>query len=641
MCGIAGKIDFRGPVDPALLHRMCEAIEHRGPDSRGVFLDDGVGLGVQRLAIIDVAGGDQPIFNEDKTVAVVQNGEIYNFEELREQLIRGGHRFSSHTDTEVLVHLYEDHGEAMVSRLRGMFAFAIWDTRKRQLFCARDRVGKKPLFWARQGSRFWFASELQALLQDPELDRTIDEAALAVYIAVHYIPHPLSAFANVRKLPPASTLTVTEHGERIDRYWSLNYSEKIEDVPDEELVERLWAQIREATRVRLMSEVPLGAFLSGGIDSSAVVAAMAEQMSEPVKTFSIGFADDDYDELRYARTIAQRFGTDHHEFRVEPSALEIMPKLLRHYGEPFADPSAIPTFYLAQLTSEHVTVALNGDGGDESFGGYGRYLIGDKAPHLNWLPEPLRALSPSLARMMGDGRHPSSPRTKAARLARLLAMSPSERYATAVSAFDEVRWRRLLTPDFAATVDGAGPHGFIATAWAGSTADNRLDQMMATDVETYLPDDLLVKMDIATMAYSVEARSPFLDHHVMEFAASLPAHHKLAETNGKRLLKRALRGILPDEILTRPKMGFGVPLAQWFREELREMPGDVLLDQRTIDRGYFNSVEVRDLIREHQNGIADHSTRLWVLLQLEMWHREVLESPTSREGAPTSTASAS
>jgi len=641
MCGIAGKIDFAGPVDPALLHRMCEAMVHRGPDSRGVFLDDGVGLGVQRLAIIDVAGGDQPIFNEDRTIAVVQNGEIYNFEELREQLVQRGHRFSSHTDTEVLVHLYEDHGEAMVSRLRGMFAFAIWDARKRQLFCARDRVGKKPFFWAREGSRFWFASELQALLQDPELDRTIDEAALAVYVAVHYVPHPLSAFARVRKLPPASTLTVTEHGERIDRYWSLNYCEKIADVPDEELAERLWAQIREATRVRLMSEVPLGAFLSGGIDSSAVVAAMAEQMSEPVKTFSIGFADDDYDELRYARTIAQRFGTDHHEFRVEPSAVEIMPKLLRHYGEPFADPSAIPTFYLAQLTAEHVTVALNGDGGDESFGGYNRYPIGDKAPHLNWLPEPLRVLSPSLARMIGDGRHPSSPRTKAARLASILAMSPSERYATAVSAFDEVRWRRLLTPDFAAAVDGAGPHRFIVTAWAGSAADNRVDQMMATDVETYLPDDLLVKMDIATMAYSVEARSPFLDHHLMEFAASLPAHHKLSEANGKRLLKRALRGMLPDEILSRPKMGFGVPLARWFREELRELPGDVLLDQRSIDRGYFNSVEIRDLIREHQDGIADHSTRLWVLLQLEMWHREVLESPTSHHGAPAPTASAS
>jgi asparagine synthase (glutamine-hydrolysing) len=632
MCGIAGKIDFDGAVDSGLLHRMCAVMEHRGPDSRGVFVENGVGLGVQRLAIIDVAGGNQPIFNEDRTVAVVLNGEIYNFEQLRERLIRGGHRFSSRADTEVLVHLYEEYGEEMVTHLRGMFAFAIWDRRRRQLFCARDRVGKKPLFWARRGRQFWFASEVRALLQDQEIDREVDHSALMAYLAYRYVPHPLSAFSGIQKLPPASTLTVTERGERIGRYWSLDYSNKLSDVRAEELEERLWAHIQEATRVRLMSEVPLGAFLSGGIDSSAVVAAMAEQMSEPVKTFSIGFPEAAFDEVRYARLVAKHFATDHHEFNVEPEALEIMPKLARQYGEPFADPSAIPSFYLAELTSRHVTVALNGDGGDESFGGYERYLSSDTAPLLNWLPRRLQRAAPSVIHLLGEGKRHSGMRTKMNRLARILAMTPADRYATAISAFDDVRRSRLVTTEFASSVDGYRPEEFMSSAWFRSTADNRVDHMMATDVETYLPGALLVKMDIATMAYSVEARSPFLDHHLMEFAASLPPEHKLDGANGKRLLKNALRRVLPEEILRRRKMGFGVPLARWFRHELRELPADVLLDRRSLDRGYFRRDEIECLIREHQEHTADHSARLWILLQLEMWHREVLES-----SAPTDT----
>jgi asparagine synthase (glutamine-hydrolysing) len=629
VCGIVGKIDFHGPVDAVLLRRMCAVIEHRGPDSNGFYVKDGVGLGVQRLAIIDVAGGDQPIFNEDGSIAVVMNGEIYNFSELREQLIQRGHRFSSHADTEVLVHLYEDHGEKMVGHLRGMFAFAIWDARRRRLFCARDRVGKKPLFWCRRGERFWFASEIRALLEDPEIDRTLAPSALLTYLTFLYVPHPLSAFASISKLPPGCTLTVAEDGQRVDRYWSLDYSRKVIGAPVEELQEELWAQLRDATAVRLMSEVPLGAFLSGGIDSSAVVATMAEQMSEPVKTFSIGFADDAFDELPHARVVAERFGTDHHEFRVEPHAVEIMPKLARHYGEPFADPSAIPTFYLAELTSAHVTVALNGDGGDESFAGYERYLNGDTSPHLNWLPGPLRQAAPAVTRLIGHGRYPSSTRTRLERLGRLLAMSPAERYATSLSAFDRVRRERLLSPEFAATVDGFRPEEFLTRAWAESSADNRIDRMQATDLETYLPGDLLVKMDIATMAYSVEARSPFLDHRLMEFAATLPPEHKLDAAGGKRLLKQTLRRVLPDEILERPKMGFGVPLARWFREELRQLPADVLLDPRAVARGYFRRTEIEDMIKEHHDHVNDHSQRLWALLQFEMWHREVVERAPS------------
>jgi asparagine synthase (glutamine-hydrolysing) len=639
MCGIAGKIDFDGAVDETLIQRMCAVMTHRGPDSRGTFVADGVGLGIQRLAIIDVVGGNQPIFNEDRSVAVVMNGEIYNFPELRERLRGRGHSFSTHSDTEVLVHLYEDHGRHVVDHLRGMFAFAIWDARRRELFCARDRVGKKPLFWARRGSKVWFASEIRALLEDPELDRAVDHSAVAAYLALQYVPHPRSAFESIQKLPPASTVTVTESGERIDKYWSLDYSRKLEGVPVEQLEEQLREHLREATRVRLMSEVPLGAFLSGGVDSSAVVAAMAEQMAEPVKTFSIGFSEADHDELHYARMVARQFGTDHHEFVVEPKALDIMPKLALHYGEPFADSSAIPSFYLAELTSKHVTVALNGDGGDESFAGYRRYVTNDRAGQLDWLPRPLKRAS-SFARLIGEGPRDDSMRTRINRLARTLPMSQAERYARWMSMFDDVGRRRLFTAEFAASVSGTRPEERLTDIWAASTADNRVDRMLDTDVQTYLPGDLLVKMDIATMAHSVEARSPFLDHELMEFAASLPAEHKLAGTSGKRLLKSALRGRLPDEILDRPKMGFGVPLAHWFRNDLRELPTDVLLDPRSLDRGYFRRSEIERLIKEHRERRADHASRLWVLLQLEFWHREVVEAPRRPSGPVLETVSA-
>jgi asparagine synthase (glutamine-hydrolysing) len=628
MCGIAGKVDFEGRIDEGLLRQMCAVMEHRGPDSRGVHVSDGVGLGIQRLAIIDVDGGDQPIANEDGTIVVVMNGEIYNYLELRRELERHGHSFSTRSDTEVLVHLYEDHGEQMVERLRGMFAFAIWDASRRMLVCARDRVGKKPLFWARRGSTVWFASEVRALLEDPELPREPDPGALMAYLTLGYVPHPMSAFCGVRKLPPASTLAIDVVGERVRTYWSLDYGRKLDGVPEAELAERLWSEIEEATRIRLMSEVPLGAFLSGGIDSSAVVAAMAEHSPEPVKTFSIGFPDAAFDELRYARLVAERFGTDHHEYVVEPKAVEIAPRLALHYGEPFADSSAIPSFYLAELTSRHVTVALNGDGGDESFAGYNRYKSNALlANHLNWLPRPLRRAAPTIARPIGEGPHGNSTRTRIARLARSLAMAPAERYAMWMSAYDDIRRRHLVTPEFVDAADGDRAEELLTSAWAGCGSPSVVDHMLATDVQTYLPGDLLVKMDIATMAHSVEARSPLLDHHVMEFAAAVPAAWKLRGLEGKRILKAALRGRVPDEVLDRPKMGFAVPLARWFREDLRSLPEDVLLDPVATRRGYFRRGAIEEMIADHRAGRADHSFRLWILLQLELWHREVLEAP--------------
>jgi asparagine synthase (glutamine-hydrolysing) len=626
MCGIAGLVDFHAPVDEELLARMCQVMEHRGPDSRGVHVEDDVGLGIQRLAIIDIEGGDQPIFNEQGSVAVVMNGELYNHLELRRELERRGHRFRSHADTEVLVHLYEEHGDALVDRLRGMFAFAIWDRSRRRLLLGRDRVGKKPLFWTHRDGRFAFASELRALLQDPDLPREADPRALDAYLAFQYVPHPLAAIKGVNKLPPASLLSLDAGGQAIRRYWRLGGSPKLTGIELPELEQRVREQIREATRLRLMSEVPLGAFLSGGIDSSAVVAAMAEQSSTPVRTFSIGFGDPDFDETRYARAVASRFGTQHEEFRVEPDAISIMPTLARHYGEPFADPSAIPSFYLAELTSRHVTVALNGDGGDESFAGYGRYRRGLQVGRLDWLPRPLQRAAPLIGGRLGHGSAEGSFRYRARRLTEALAMAPWERYTMSLTAFDRERRARLRTPQFTADLDGGDSEQLVADAWAASQG-GPVDRMLEVDIETYLPGDLLPKMDIATMAYSVEARSPFLDHELMEFAASLPEELKLDGSGGKRLLKGALRGWIPDEVLDRPKMGFGVPLARWFREELSEMPGERLLDPSALARGYLRREEVERLIAEHRGGRIDHSLRLWTLLQLDSWHREVLDAP--------------
>src|SRR5438128_878854 len=627
MCGIVGKVDFRTSVERSLIERMCAAMEHRGPDSRGVWCDDGVGFGMQRLAIIDVVGGDQPIFNEDRTVAVVMNGEIYNYRELRSELRARGHVLSTQSDTEVLVHLYEDYGDSLVDRLRGMFAFAIWDVRRHRLLLARDRVGKKPLFVVRRGTKVWFGSELMALLQDPEIARVPNPAAIAAYLAYQYVPNPMCALAGVEKLPPASIMTIDKEGASTRGYWTLDYGEPANLAARQEVEARLRGLIWEATRIRLVSEVPLGAFLSGGIDSSAVVAAMADQTAGQVKTFSIGFSDADFDELHYARLIAERFSTDHHEFVVEPHALEIMPSLARHYGEPFADPSAIPSFYLAKLTSNHVTVALNGDGGDESFAGYQRYISNERAARLNWVPQRLRRLAPALVERVFAGEDTTSLAARASRLGQLWAMDPYERYGHWMSAFQSSRHRDMLQPDFIATIEDWRPEEVIGEVWRRSDAPSRVDRMLDTDVKTYLPGDLLVKMDTATMAYSVEGRSPFLDHHLMEFAASLPARFKLHGMSGKVMLKSALRGVLPDEVLDRSKMGFGVPLARWFRKELRHLPGTLLLQQDARVHTYVKPTAIQKMIDEHHTEAADHSLRLWVLLQLEVWHRAVVEAP--------------
>jgi len=623
MCGIAGKVDTGGSVAADLIESMCAAVEHRGPDSRGQFLDDGVGLGVQRLRVIDLATGDQPIFSEDGSVVVVLNGEIYNYRELRQALVSTGHRFNTESDTEVIVHLYEERGRDCVHALHGMFAFALWDRARRRLLLARDRVGKKPLFYAHRGGSLSFASELQALLQDDSISREIDYEALDDYLFFQYVPAPRTAFRSIRKLPPASTLVFENGRATVERYWRLDYATKRPLRGSGDIAEEVRDALRAAVRRRMIADVPLGALLSGGVDSSAVVAAMAEASAEPIKTFSIGFDEASHDELPFARQVASRFGTDHHELVVRPNAMEVLPTLVRHYGEPFADSSALPTFYLAQLARRHVTVALTGDGGDESFAGYTRYARALQLSRLasNGLVRPaMRVAAPILERI-------TKPRlTRARRAARLLALDAASVYCRQICYFEEAQREALYSDEFAASVRGNSPEAIVRGMWERSTASCHVDRMLEVDVETYLPGDLLVKMDIATMAHSLEARSPFLDHELMELAASLPPDMKLASGQTKAALRSALRGWLPDEILDRPKQGFGVPIADWLRGDLKDYVRDVLLDDATVGRGLFRLDAVSGLIDSHAGG-RDESPRIWALLVLELWFREVVDAP--------------
>jgi asparagine synthase (glutamine-hydrolysing) len=608
---------------------MCAALEHRGPDSRGTHLAPGVGLGIQRLRVIDLETGDQPIYNEDRTVAVVLNGEIYNYRELRRRLERAGHRFATNGDTEAIVHLYEEEGPACVRSLHGMFALAIWDGRRRQLLLARDRLGKKPLFYAERDGTLTFASELNALMQDPDIPRELDREAIDQYLAYLYVPAPRSAFRAVRKLPPATTLLWRDGKATVERYWQLDYSSK-RAVPDvDALHEEIREAIRSSVRKRLAADVPLGVLLSGGIDSSAVVAAMAREASGPVKTFSIGFEHEDFNELPHAREVARLFGTEHHEFVVRADAVELLPKIVRHYGEPFADSSAIPSFYLAELTREHVTVALNGDGGDESFAGYPRYVSNSLAARLDGLPSSLRRAAQSAGDRLPTNGNVRSSLSRARRLARAMALDPGERYGRYVATFPRDQRERLYTTEFAADVAGANAERIVVDAWHAASGEAPLDRMLEIDATTYLPGDLLVKMDIATMAHALEARSPLLDHELMELAASIPAELKLRGLKKKAVLRDALRAWLPDSILDRRKQGFSVPGSAWFRGELREYARDVLLDPSARERGWFRAEAVSALLDRHADGVADESPRIWALLMLELWQRECVDGAAS------------
>ena len=620
MCGIAGYAGHH-PPDAPTLRRMCDTLTHRGPDEDGYHLGDGVALGMRRLSIIDLATGRQPVFNEDRTVAIVFNGEIYNFRDLRAALEARGHRFETGTDTECIVHLYEDHGERCVEHLRGMFAFALWDEPRRRLLLARDRAGKKPLYYRTTPEGLWFASELKALLVDETLPRTVDSLALHNYLTFGYVPAPQAIISGVRKLPPAHTLLFKDGAATLRRYWRLAYAPK-SGLAEAEAAEALHDLVWEATRLRLVSDRPLGAFLSGGVDSSLVVAAMAEQTTEPVKTFSIGFDDARFDERRYARLVAERFSTNHQELVVHPDIAELVPRLTWHYDEPFADSSAIPSFYLAEMARRQVVVALNGDGGDESFGGYDRYVAQRLASRIQ-VGETLSRVGRRAVGVLPSGQHRSQLR-RAKRFLTFALTPPGSRYAEVMASFTNADKEELYSDEMREAMEGVDSYDLLARAFAGSGATDPVDAAMDADVQTYLPGDLLVKMDIATMANSLETRSPLLDHKVMEFAASLPASMKVRGRTGKWLLKQVGRGVLPEAVLDRPKMGFGVPVASWLRRELRDLAHDSLCDQTARSRPYFEPATVDRLLEEHEAG-ADHSRKIWTLLCFELWHRRFVD----------------
>jgi asparagine synthase (glutamine-hydrolysing) len=628
MCGICGEVRWDGRMaDPELVEDMCAAQVHRGPDSRGIHRGGSACLGIQRLRVIDLDTGDQPILNEDGTVAVVLNGEIYNFRELRARLQRAGHRFSTHSDTETIVHLYEEEGLDFVRSLQGMFGLAIWDARRRRLVLARDRVGKKPLFYSLRDGVLSFASELRALLRDPGIPRDLDFEALDAYLALRWIPAPLTAFKAVRKLPPASTLVLEDGRVEIDRYWQLDYAAS-PPCGESEAPGELREHLRRAVRRRMVSDVPLGAFLSGGVDSAGVVAAMAEASSGPVRTFSIGFTTGRYDELSRARLVAERFGTEHEELTVTPDAIEILPKIIRHYGEPFADSSAIPSFYLAEMARRRVTVVLNGDGGDESFAGYSRYTANLALERLARLPRPLRQLSGALADRLPPDSRLDSRRNRLRRLGRAVALEGSQRHAAYLIQLDRHQRAGLYTRQFREEVGTAeAAEEAIERLWRSSSATGPLDRMLDVDVGLYLPDDLLVKMDIATMAHSLEARSPLLDPELMQFAASLNPDLKAHGRQKKITLRAALRDWVPDEVLDAPKQGFSVPMAEWLRGDLRDLAYDTLLDSQARDRGYFEPASVRALLDRHMFGIEDRSQAIWALIVLEQWLADLDRAP--------------
>jgi asparagine synthase (glutamine-hydrolysing) len=624
MCGIAG-ISGAGLIDSVetrdLIARMLGVVEHRGPDDEGHYVGTGVGMGMRRLAIIDLASGRQPISNEDGSIWIVFNGEIYNYRELRELLLARGHKLRTRTDTETIAHLYEDEGERCVERLRGMFAFAVWDRRERSLFLARDRVGKKPLHYALAGRTLVFGSEIKSLLQHPGVKREINLQAISDFLSFGYVPDPATAFTGVRKLPPGYTLTFKDGLIRTRPYWDFDYSKNPgnpgePEEPEERYVGRLRELIAESVRVRLESDVPLGAFLSGGIDSSLVVAMMAREMK--VKTFSIGFSDAGFDELHYARIAARHFGADHHEFVVTPDICRLVEEIVWHHDEPFADVSSVPTYVVSKMARQHVTVALSGDGGDEVFGGYERYVVDRRRGRYERIPSFLRRGLLSAARALPQGAYGK-------RFLRNIALDPAARYVDSVTYFDRDSQLDLFSADARRATDGYDPSRRFERTFATPVASSRLERLLYLDSKTYLPGDILVKVDRMSMANSLETRAPLLDHHLIEFARTIPASLKLRGMETKYILKRAAAGLVPDEIINRPKQGFDVPIRRWLNRELREMLEDTLNDRRARERGDINHRAVLAILDEHRRGVRDHSRRLWSLLTLELWRRAFID----------------
>lgn len=625
MCGIAGIVhsDKNAVVDRESIHRMCEQIVHRGPDDEGIYLHGNAGLGMRRLSIIDLAGGHQPIHNEDESVWVVFNGEIYNFQELRRELEGRGHRFCTNSDTEVIVHLYEDLGADCVQRLRGMFAIAIYDERRHKLLLARDRLGIKPLHYALHKGRLLFGSEIKTILAAAPDLREISHDGLLQYIDCGYISDSHSAFRKISKLPPGYLLEFADGQVSTKPYWDLPPFSTHEPKSEEECLDELEQRLAEAVRIRLIADVPLGALLSGGTDSSIVVALMARASSLPVRTFSIGFEEASFDETVYARKIAERFGTEHHEFVVRPDIRETLTYLTTFLDEPFGDSSMLPTYFVSRMARQFVTVVLSGDGGDELFGGYERYAIHMARRRFNWIP----SWAGSLYR---HSVFPALPqRTPGRGFLYEISLPWSERVINGFT----FRWMLgggtpLLTGELKQLAEnGADPLNPFRAYLKQAAKYEPLSQLLYLDTKTYLPGDILTKVDRMSMATSLEARVPILDHHFVEWAVGLPAHWKMRGLSQKYIFKKlAARVGVPEEVLNRPKQGFALPLVHWIRNELKRDFAQILLEPRTIQRGYFDRQALSILLEEHFSGRRDHSAKLWRLLALELWHRNFLEA---------------
>jgi asparagine synthase (glutamine-hydrolysing) len=624
MCGICGIFNYgsKKDVDKSLLRKMCDTIIHRGPDDEGYYSNGNIGLGMRRLSIIDLHTGQQPIHNEEKTIWVVNNGEIYNFQELREDLKKKGHRFYTKSDTEVIAHLYEDHDIDCVKHLRGMFAFAIWDENKKRLFLARDRLGKKPLNYTLHNGSLIFGSEIKSILEHPGISKDVNLEALDNYLTYQYVPAPLSIFQGIQKLPPANILTCDRSGNvQVQEYWDLDFRDKL-DLSEEDYCIQIREKLKEATKIRMISDVPLGAFLSGGIDSSAVVGLMSQVSSTPVKTFSIGFEEQEYSELKYARQVAELFGTDHTEFIVKPQMIEILEKLMWHYGEPYADSSALPSYYLARETRKFVTVALCGDGGDENFAGYLMYRSLRRAHALAKIYRSIggKAFNKIIELIPGSADRINLIR-KAKKISSTFIQSPENLNIHWYAFFNKEQKARLYSDPMKKGVSDVDAYEYLARRFKHAQADHLMDKQLYTDIKTYLPEDLLVKMDIATMANSLEVRSPFLDHEFMELTASMPFSLKLHGSSLKYILKKSLKGFLPDNIMTRRKMGFGIPIMEWFRTDLKDYVRDILLSEESLKRGYFEKPYIEEMLEEHIFQNKNHTNRIWALLMLELWHK--------------------
>lgn len=624
MCGICGIASRqKTPIDSVRLKKMNDALIHRGPDSDGYFQQPGIGMAMRRLKVIDLSTGEQPMTNENRTIQVIFNGEIYNYKEIRNQLISQGHVFHSHSDTECIVHLFEQYGSQFMHHLRGMFAIALWDTAKQVLWLVRDRLGKKPLYYYQDQNDFYFSSEITSLLCGLKYKPPIDLAAINLYLSLQYIPDPLTAYKGIFSLPPAHYLTWQDGTLHLERYWEINYEPKF-SADKEDLKAELKEILSEAVRLRMISDVPIGAHLSGGIDSSIIVSLMAKFSQRPVKTFSVGFKETSFSELSFAHAVANRYSTEQHEFMLEWGSIpEVLGEILKHTGQPLADPSLIPLFHLSKVTRQYVTVALNGDGGDESFAGYARYWLDPLANLYRKIPGLLsKKILPAMLDQFKDiDEQPSGTSiiNGLKRLREVASIDPRASILRWGSYFSPAQLKNLWNPLILAELNPDHAQEWLLQRFTTAMAKSYLDRTLSTDIHTYLPGDLLVKADRMSMAHSLESRSPFLDHKLVEWAARLPAKYKTKILSGKVLLRETFASELPENVNQRGKQGFGIPISAWCRGPLYTWIKEVLLNPTPPFSDWFNSKMIEQLVSDHKNGKQDHGKRLWALAVLSVW----------------------